>query len=34
MGNYWGNFCGTDQVFEAGMAPAEWVKTAFETASK
>jgi arabinogalactan oligomer/maltooligosaccharide transport system substrate-binding protein len=34
MGNYWGNFCGTDQVFEAGMAPAEWVKTAFANASK
>lgn len=34
MGNYWGNFCGTDQVFEAGTAPAEWVVTAFETASK
>jgi len=34
MGNYWGNFCGTDQVFEAGTAPAEWVATAFETASK
>jgi arabinogalactan oligomer/maltooligosaccharide transport system substrate-binding protein len=34
MGNYWGNFCGTDQVFEAGTAPADWIKTAFETASK
>jgi len=34
MGNYWGNFCGTDQVFEAGMKPAEWVKTAFANASK
>jgi len=22
---YWSNFCGTDQVFEAGTAPAEWV---------
>ena len=34
MGNYWGNFCGTDQVFEAGVAPAEWVAGAFEGASK
>ena len=34
MGNYWGNFCGTDQVFEAGTAPADWVKAGFEAASK
>jgi arabinogalactan oligomer/maltooligosaccharide transport system substrate-binding protein len=34
MGNYWGNFCGTDQVFEAGVAPAEWVAGAFAGASK
>jgi maltose-binding protein MalE len=34
MGNYWGNFCGTDQVFEAGTAPEEWVATAFENATK
>lgn len=34
MGNYWGNFCGTDQVFEAGTAPADWVKGAFEGATK
>jgi len=31
---YWSNFCGTDQVFEAGMDPAEWVKTATESANK
>jgi arabinogalactan oligomer / maltooligosaccharide transport system substrate-binding protein len=34
MGNYWGNFCGTDQVFEAGTAPADWVKASFEGATK
>ena len=34
MGNYWGNFCGTDQVFDAGTPAAEWVATAFENATK
>jgi hypothetical protein len=34
LGKYWSNFCGTDQVFEAGMDPAEWVKTATEAANK
>lgn len=34
MGNYWGNFCGTDQVFEAGTAPADWVAASFEGATK
>ena len=34
MGKYWGNFCGTDQVFEAGTAPADWVKAGFEGATK
>jgi arabinogalactan oligomer/maltooligosaccharide transport system substrate-binding protein len=34
LGNYWGNFCGTDQVFEAGVAPAEWVSGAFENSTK
>jgi arabinogalactan oligomer / maltooligosaccharide transport system substrate-binding protein len=34
MGNYWGNFCGTDQVFEAGVAPAEWVAGAFDGATR
>lgn len=34
LGNYWSNFCGTDQVFEAGTAPEEWVATAFESATK
>ena len=34
MGNYWGNFCGTDQVFDAGIPAAEWVATAFEGATK
>lgn len=34
MGNYWGNFCGTDQVFDAGTPAADWVTTAFEGATK
>ncbi|MCQ3937277.1 MAG: ABC transporter substrate-binding protein [Chloroflexi bacterium] len=34
MGNYWGNFCGTDQVFDAGTPAADWVKAAFEGATK
>ncbi|HCR70672.1 MAG TPA: ABC transporter substrate-binding protein, partial [Anaerolineae bacterium] len=34
MGNYWGNFCGTDQVFDAGTPAADWVATAFEGATK
>jgi len=34
MGNYWGNFCGTDQVFEAGTPAADWVKAGFEGATK
>jgi arabinogalactan oligomer/maltooligosaccharide transport system substrate-binding protein len=34
MGNYWGNFCGTDQVFDAGTPAADWVATAFENATK
>jgi arabinogalactan oligomer/maltooligosaccharide transport system substrate-binding protein len=32
LGKYWSNFCGTDQVFEAGTAPADWV-TAGTTAA-
>ena len=31
---YWSNFCGTDQVFEAGTAPADWVKAGTEAANK
>ena len=34
MGNYWGNFCGTDQVFDAGTPAADWVANAFENATK
>jgi len=34
MGNYWGNFCGTDQVYEAGTPAADWVKAGFEGATK
>ncbi len=25
LGKYWSNFCGTDQVFEAGVPAADWV---------
>jgi arabinogalactan oligomer / maltooligosaccharide transport system substrate-binding protein len=32
LGKYWSNFCGTDQVFEAGTSPADWV-TAGTTAA-
>jgi arabinogalactan oligomer / maltooligosaccharide transport system substrate-binding protein len=34
LGNYWSNFCGTDEVFEKGVAPADWVKTATANANK
>lgn len=34
LGLYWSNFCGTDEVFEAGVAPAEWVTTATTNANK
>jgi arabinogalactan oligomer/maltooligosaccharide transport system substrate-binding protein len=34
LGKYWSNFCGTDQVFEAGTPADEWVKTATEAANK
>jgi arabinogalactan oligomer/maltooligosaccharide transport system substrate-binding protein len=34
LGLYWSNFCGTDQVFEAGTPAAEWVTTATENANK
>jgi arabinogalactan oligomer/maltooligosaccharide transport system substrate-binding protein len=34
MGKYWGNFCGTDQVYEAGTPAADWVKAGFEGATK
>jgi arabinogalactan oligomer/maltooligosaccharide transport system substrate-binding protein len=34
LGNYWSNFCGTDQVFEADTPAAEWVQTATESANK
>src|SRR5688572_4736592 len=34
LGKYWTNFCGTDQVFEAGTPAEEWVKTATEAANK
>lgn len=34
LGLYWSNFCGTDEVFEKGVAAADWVKTASENANK
>ncbi len=34
LGLYWSNFCGTDQVFEAGTPAADWVKTATEASNK
>jgi arabinogalactan oligomer/maltooligosaccharide transport system substrate-binding protein len=34
LGLYWSNFCGTDQVFEAGVPAADWVKTGTETANQ
>ena len=34
MGKYWGNFCGDGDVFDKGVAPAEYVKKAFEGALK
>lgn len=34
LGNYWSNFCGNDQIFEKGVSPAEWVKTATTNANK
>jgi arabinogalactan oligomer/maltooligosaccharide transport system substrate-binding protein len=34
LNNYWSNFCGNDQVFEAGVAPSEWVTTATTNANK
>jgi len=34
LGKYWSNFCGTDQVFEAGTPAAEWVQAGTEAANK
>lgn len=34
LGLYWSNFCGTDDVFEKGIAPAEWVATGTANANK
>jgi arabinogalactan oligomer/maltooligosaccharide transport system substrate-binding protein len=34
MDKYWANFCGTDQVFEQGIAADEWVNTATATAKQ
>jgi arabinogalactan oligomer/maltooligosaccharide transport system substrate-binding protein len=34
MGKYWSNFCGTDDVYEKGIAPAEWVAKGTEGAKK
>jgi arabinogalactan oligomer/maltooligosaccharide transport system substrate-binding protein len=34
LGNYWSNFCGMDQVFEKGIAPAVWVSQGTANANK
>ena len=34
LGLYWSNFCGTDEVFEAGTAASDWVTTATTNANK
>jgi arabinogalactan oligomer/maltooligosaccharide transport system substrate-binding protein len=34
LGKYWTNFCGTDQVFEAGTPAADWVKAGTEASNK
>jgi arabinogalactan oligomer/maltooligosaccharide transport system substrate-binding protein len=34
LGKYWSNFCGTDQVYEKGTAPATWLKDATAAANK
>ena len=34
LGLYWSNFCGTDQVFEAGVSADEWVAEATANANK
>ena len=34
LGKYWSNFCGTDQIYEKGVAPADFVKAAVEAANK
>jgi arabinogalactan oligomer/maltooligosaccharide transport system substrate-binding protein len=34
LGLYWSNFCGTDEVFEKGVAAEEWVTTASTNANK
>lgn len=34
LGKYWSNFCGTDQVFEAGVSAANWVREATANAKK
>jgi len=31
---YWSNFCGTDQVFEKGVKPDQWVKDGTAAANK
>jgi arabinogalactan oligomer / maltooligosaccharide transport system substrate-binding protein len=34
LDKYWANFCGSDQIFEKGVDPATWVKTASDAAKK
>jgi hypothetical protein len=31
---YWSNFCGVDQVFEAGTPAADWVQAGTTTANQ
>jgi arabinogalactan oligomer/maltooligosaccharide transport system substrate-binding protein len=34
LGKYWSNFCGPDQIYEKGVKPADFVKTAVAAANK
>jgi arabinogalactan oligomer/maltooligosaccharide transport system substrate-binding protein len=34
LDKYWANFCGTDQVFEKGVAPTKWVADGVAAANK
>jgi arabinogalactan oligomer/maltooligosaccharide transport system substrate-binding protein len=34
LGKYWANFCGDAEIYEKGVAPADWVQTATDNANK
>ncbi len=34
LGKYWANFCGDADIYEKGVKPADWVKTATDNANK